>query len=357
MSRQLLANAKPGLRHLLGVTILTILLFAIPSALSAQRTALPLPVLDSEVQAQPPYAVSVFAQALPGQYSAPDSITFNNSAIYIGYGNGGNPGGGSSTPSTIIKYDYHGNVLGMALVIGHNDGLKINPTTGDLWAMQNEDANANLVILDPTTLSAKQKYFIGTGPHGGGYDDIVFLNGKVYFSASNPQHNPNNEPAIMQFTANGNSFTLTPVLYGNALAVDIPTGQGVTLNLEDPDSMTYNFGGDIVLDSQGDGEVVVVRNPGLDNQKVFRVLLTEAGEGTTVDDTVFPTSSAGFLLVADTAGNTVYQITAPFFEPGSAYSASDSGGFVGQLNFNSGVLTPVVSGMMSPHGMGFIPEQ
>jgi hypothetical protein len=111
-----------------------------------------------------------------------------------------------------------------------------------------------------------------------------------------------------------------------------------------------------VLDSQADGELVVVRNPG-SNQTVFRVLLTVNGQGTTIDDTVYPTSSAGFLLAADTGGDTVYKITAPFFEPGSAYSASDSDGFVGRLDFNTGVLTPVVTGMVSGHGMDFIPQQ
>jgi hypothetical protein len=333
-----------------------LLLMVSPSALNAQWGTSGLTALNSGAQAQPPYSVTVFAQSIPGEYTAPDSITATNSSIYVGFGNGGEPGGGSAVPSTIIKYDFNGNIQTIGYVNGHNDGLKINPQTGDLWALQNEDANANLVILDAGTLATKKKYFIGTGPHGGGYDDIVFLNGNVYFSASNPQHNPNNEPAITQFTTSGNSFTLTPVLYGNASAIDIPTGQQVTLNLQDPDSMTFNFGGDIVLDSQGDGELVVVRNPGT-NQKVFRVLLTVNGQPTTIDDTVYPTSSAGFLLVADTGGDTVYKITAPFFEPGSAYSASDSDGFVGLLNFNSGVLTPVVTGMVSPHGMDYVPQQ
>lgn len=354
MNRQLSGHAFGNLSRLGAATFLLFLI--IPSAMNAQRVATGARALPPSVQAQPPYNVSVFAESVPGQYTAPDSITASSSAIYVGFGNGGCPGGCSATPSTIIKYDFNGNIVNMTTVIGHNDGLKLNPQTGDLWALQNEDANANLVILDSTTLASKQKYFLGTGPHGGGYDDIVFLNGNVYFSASNPQHNPNNEPTIMQFTANGSNFTLTPVLYGNASATDIPTGQPVTLNLQDPDSMTFNFGGDIVLDSQGDGELVMVRNPGTGNQQVFRVLLTEGGQFTTIDDTVFPTSSAGFLLVSDTGGDTVYKITAPFFEPGSAYSASDTEGFVGQLDVNSGVLTPVVTGMVSGHGMDFIPQ-
>ncbi len=63
------------------------------------------------------------------------------------------------------------------------------------------------------------------------------------------------------------------------------------------------------------------------------------------------------MLVADRNGETVYAITAPFLEPGSAYSASDSGGFVGALDFIAGELIPVVTGMVSPHGMGFVPQQ
>jgi hypothetical protein len=333
-----------------------LLLFIAPSVVSAQTGASVKGLWKAGVQAQPPYTVSVFAQSLPGVYTQPDSITFNSSAIFIGYGNNGAPNGLSALPSTIVEYDYNGNILNRIFVVGHNDGLKINPLTGDLWSLQNEDGNATLIIFNARTLAAKQSYFLGTGPHGGGYDDIVFLNGNVYFSASNPQHNPNNEPAIVQFSSNGSTFTLTPVLYGNASATDIPSGQPVVLNLQDPDSMTFNPGGDIVLDSQADGELVVVRNPGGGNQNVFRVLLTVGGQPTTVDDTVFPTASAGFLLAADRDGETVYEITAPFLEPGSAYSASDSGGFIGSQNFMTGELTPVVSGMVSPHGMAFISQ-
>jgi hypothetical protein len=336
-------------------TLLALLLA--PSVASAQKVAGRATIAHPGAQAQPPYAVSVFAQSLPGVYTQPDSITFNSTAIFIGYGNTGAPNGASGVPSVIAECDYSGNLLNRIFVVGHNDGLKVNPQTGDLWSLQNEDGNATLIIFNAQTLAPKQSYFLGTGPHGGGYDDIVFLNGNVYFSASNPQHNPNNEPAIMQFTSNGSTFTLTPVLYGNATATDIPTGQPVILNLQDPDSMTFNPGGDIVLDSQGDGELVVVRNPGSGNQSVFRVLLTVAGAPTTVDDTVFPTLSAGFLLVADRNAETVYKITAPFIEPGSAYSASDSGGFVGTLDFMTGDLTPVVTGMVSPHGMAFVPQQ
>ena len=332
------------------------LLFSLaPPVAAAQEVAPHTAVQNAGVQAQPPYTVSVFAQSVPGEDTQPDSIAPAGTAIFVGYGNGGDPAGRGASPSTIVKYDFNGHVIQQIFVGGHNDGLKINPQTGDLWALENEDANAILLIFDPQNLTVLQRYFLGSGPHGGGYDDIVFLNGNVYFSATNPQNNPNNQPAIVQFTTNGSSFRLTPVLYGNATATDISTGQRVVLNLQDPDSMTFNSGGDIVLDSQADGELVVVHNPG-SSQTVFRVLLTAGGQSTTVDDTVFPTASSGFMLAADRDGETVYKIAAPFLEPGSAYSASDSGGFVGALNFITGELTPVVTGMVSPHGMGFIPQ-
>jgi hypothetical protein len=339
---------------LLGSAALTLLSTA---SWAAQKVAALTHPLNPAVQAHLPYGVSTFAQSVPGEYTQPDSITFTSTALYVGYGNGGSPNGGTAIPSTIVEYDLHGNILNKVNVQGHNDGLRINPQTGDLWAMENEDANALLIIFNAQTLAIKRQYRLGTGPHGGGYDDIVFLNGNVYFSASNPQFNPNNKPAIMQFTTNGGSSTLTPVLLGNASATDIPTGMGVTLNLQDPDSMTFNVGGDLVLDSQADGELVAVRNPGTGSQNVYRVLLTVAGQSTTVDDTVFLGSSAGTMLVADRDGETVYAITAPYLQPGSAYSASDSGGFVGKLDFETGVLTPVVTGMVSPHGMAYIPKQ
>lgn len=332
-------------------------LLAVTPTLSSQHTTTSSHASNPAVQTQPPYTVALFAQSVPGEYTQPDSITFNSAAIYIGYGNGGAPNGSTAIPSTIVKYGLDGHFISKVNLVGHNDGLRINPQTGDLWALENEDANAMLFILNPQDLSIRNRYFLGTGPHGGGYDDIAFLNGNVYFSASNPQFNPNSKPAIVQFTTGGGTFTLTPVLLGNASAIDIPTGQPVSLNLQDPDSMTFNVGGELVLDSQADGELVAVRNPGSGNQSVFRILLTVGGQPTTVDDTVFLPSSAGTLLVADRDGESVYAITAPYLTPGSAYSASDSGGFLGQLDFETGVLTPVVSGMVSPHGMAFIPQQ
>ena len=59
--------------------------------------------------------------------------------------------------------------------------------------MQNEDGNPQLVILDPANAGWSDR-LPAPSVNGGGYDDIVFRNGNVYFSASNPgqqsQHRP-----------------------------------------------------------------------------------------------------------------------------------------------------------------------
>ena len=64
------------------------------------------------------------------------------------------------------------------------------------------------------------------------------VDGHVYITASNPSVSPNNFPALVRATLEGTMVVTEPVLYGNATAIDIPTGGNVTLNLQDPDSLT-----------------------------------------------------------------------------------------------------------------------
>ena len=76
--------------------------------------------------------------------------------------------------------------------------MKFNPTTGVVWALQNNDANATLSLIDPTThlvsgpfMYAAPPYAYGpnSGPNannGRGFDDVAFLNGQVYLSYTNP---------------------------------------------------------------------------------------------------------------------------------------------------------------------------
>jgi hypothetical protein len=220
-----------------------------------------------------------------------------------------------------------------------------------LWALQNEDANPDLVIIDPKNWKSK-KYTFDKPAHGGGYDDIAFIGDDVYISASNPSNNPNTKQAIVKATLKDHRVEVTPILLGDADATDITTGDKLQLNLQDPDSLVMDPDGDLLLDSQADAELIFVHNPGLTDQGVFHLALTSGGNSAQIDDTVLASSSQGVILVSDRDGETVYAIGAPFFAPSEAYSAGPT--FVGRLDSHTGALTPVVTGMMSPHGMTFI---
>jgi hypothetical protein len=306
---------------------------------------------SGQVVASAPYTVSVFATSIPNVDFAPDSIAVVNGDVFVGYGDGAAPDGSDGKSSTIVEYKPNGDYVRTYTVHGHNDGLRVNPKTHQLWAMQNEDGNPNLVIIDPKKQTTTT-YTFGPTPHGGGYDDIAFRGDDVFVSASNPANNPNHAPAIVKAHLSGSTVVVTPVLSGTATATDIPTNNPTALNLQDPDSMIFNQFGDLVLDSQADAELIVVHHPGFEDQSVYHLPITESGSAVQIDDTVFATASHGVILVADRDGETVYAISRNIFSPGAAFSATPSS--VAALDQETGILTDIVTGMVSPHGMAFI---
>jgi len=122
--------------------------------------------------------------------------------------------------------------------------------------------------------------------------------------------------------------------------------------------MTLDPQGNLVLDSQGDQELIYVTHPGQPDQQALRLplSLSSAGASTPVetDDTAFVTASDGFVLFADKGLNTVFKLTRAGFVPGSAYTAADGGPVVGTLDLTSGVVTPIVSGLKNPGGLVFV---
>jgi hypothetical protein len=344
---------RTGTKHVLGLSLAMFL--AVLAVSSVAHASTP--------QAEKGYTIKIFAKSVPGKYTKPDSIAVFKDHIYIGYGDGNDPAGLDGKSNKIVEYSTSGQVVFSYNVVGHNDGLKVNPYTHQIWAMQNEDGNPNLVIIDPETRQQTVYIFATPPPNGGGYDDITFRNGAAYFSASNPAKDPNAAPAIVKAKFVGNTIEVSGVLQGNATATNVVTGLPVTLNLQDPDSMTLTPSGDILLDSQGDSELVVVHKPGSKDQDVLQIPLTSPFGTPQVDDTLFIPSDGGFMLVSDTAGDTVYMITKTKFIPGTAYSAGLGAadpttgvapGFVGRLDLDFGLLTPIVTGLQSPHGLAFV---
>ena len=360
--------------------------------------------VPSSVNATSGYSVTVFAQApgkssnppacdpaSPGCYTKPDSIvqlgTGSASSMLVAYGDNVQPNGtvsstNSATGTTqIVQYDMNGNAQKTYTVPGHNDGM-LAYDSHTIWAMSNEDANPTLVVIDVTS-GKMTTYTADAAPaHGGGLDDLQLINGQVFVSGSNPtldaSTNLYDGPAIYTLALNstGSTFHLTPVLMGNARAQVInPSAAGVTVDasgtamlgnplvpngstnnpggLQDPDSMATDSAGNLVLDSQADSELVFVSNPGAANQSVKELFLTLYSNPWPVDDTRWAPASSQFMLVTDTGSGLIYKITsASGFKAGSMYSNGQ--GTVLQDDPTTGDMTPIMTGMTSPHGMLFV---
>lgn len=331
---------------LVAATVLALVVLAAPHPGAAQS-------------AKPPYQLSVFARSENG-YSQPDSIVQVGASVIVGYQNHVAKDGSDGKSSTLVQYALNGRVERTWSVPGHHDGLRVI-NGNQLWSLQNEDANPNLVIIDLDTGRPSFHTFPPT-PHGGGYDDIVQdQGGRVFLTASNPGTNSagvNDFPALVRVQVNGHTgaLDLQTVITGNASSIDLPSGATVSLNLSDPDSMTVDPRGNIVFTSQADGVLVFVSNPLTPGQRVATLNLTSGGAMTTVDDTAFVPGGASFMLFSDVAGDTVYRLDRPLlgFEPGTAYSTSDTTGVVALLNLDTGALTTIASGFHSTRGIAFV---
>lgn len=317
----------------------------------------------SSVSALPGYRVCLLIPAT-STANHPDSVVYAGGKLWIGWQNITAKDGLDSKSSTVGEYATNGTLLKSWSIGGpdagtgcHTDGMRMNPATGKLWVMCNEDGNPRLYVIDPSSSTPTQITLPKT-PHGGGFDDIQFLSGKAFIDASNPTLNSagkNVFPALYTVTISGTKASITPVLKGGATGTTLnPPITKITMPLTDPDSMMIDPQGDLVLDSQGDMQLLFIHNPATSSQSI-KVLSV----GTPVDDTVWPTSSKGCMIIADNASG-VFSACSNVWVPGTPLSSAPNDStiisFVGTVNLGSGQITPIIVGMNNPHGMAFIPQ-
>jgi hypothetical protein len=306
----------------------------------------------------PGYQASLFATST-STYNAPDSVVVDNGHVFIDYQNTTAKDCTDKNSSTVVEYTMDGKVVKTFTIPGHSDGMRADPTTHLLWTTSCEDGNPKMATIDPAS-GTITPYTFDTAPHGGGYDDLYFLNGMTFIAASNPtldSSGNNTAPAVDQITLSNGKAVLKPILMGNATATDNTTSPAsqVTLNLTDPDSLTTDGKGNLVLVSQADSELVIISNPGTAQQSVSRIPV-----GTQLDDTVWATSQHGRLLLTDgTSGNT-YWISATHFVTGTIYTETpdDSGvdGVLAVVNPATGFVVPIGVGFLKATGMIFVPD-
>jgi hypothetical protein len=343
-------NTKSRIKTMINPTLLNKKAFAFVLLLLTPLAALASPSVIG------PYTLTTFAVA-PAGSTQPDSVTVDGRGnVWVALTNGVAPDGSDGRSSTVIEYSSEGLLLSSYSILGSVDGLKYNPYNHKIWALRNQDANPALTVIDPLT-HTRTNYTYGDVPaHGGGYDDVVFRNGNIYISASNPtldQNGFNPAPSILRVTLSGNTIQTTPVLSGDAYAINGVSGLPVRTVQTDPDSFTVDRLGNFVLDSQADHILLFISNPGTYAQNVLELPLRDAGGNPVrVDDTVFPATSRGTMYFTDSGTNTVYALRSVSFDTTAGYSSS--GPSIGTVALSTGIYTPIVTGLSSSHGETFV---
>jgi len=282
---------------------------------------------------------------------------FGNGSLWVSYQNGADTTGASGS-STVVRYSPAGAIIHTWSIAGNVDGLRIAPN-GQVWALQNNDGNSALTVINPATNATTaftygSTYTANGNSLGRGFDDAEFLNGKVYLSETNPVLGT--DPVIVELTTPLTSpLQIAGILDSTFTGTNLATGMQASTTIIDSDSLILDPSGDLVLTGEADQEIVFVHNPGAVNQtESFVALLGTNGKTISglPDDTVFPTAPNGTFYIGDTGANTVYALKATGLAPGSVFI--DVGNEFGELNTSTGVVTPLFTGV-SPHGVIFEP--
>lgn len=325
---------------------------------------LPLVLLGaSSAGAQTIRHVSTFATGTTVNATGPDSIALGNNSIWVSYANGADSTGLSGS-STIVQYNFGGGVRHVYSIPGSVDGLKMDPETGLVWALQNQDGNSTLTLIDPKakTTSAPIPYAVTSSTHG--YDDVVFRFDKMFLSYTNPA-SPT-DPTIQLLQNGSNPLAVTPILTMGATGTDLASGSsGQATTQNDPDSLKLAPNGDLMLSSGDDGQLIFVSHPGSDDQSVSFLTLLDPSTGnhvTGLDDAVFATHDRGVFYVTDTGNNRILKIDAEGLPEGSLYASVGSLSEVGLVDLKTGKVSPFLlngpngTPLKGPHGILFLPN-
>jgi hypothetical protein len=309
-------------------------------------------------------SINVLANA-PAGSSSPDSITFGDGAhVWVAYTNGADSTGAFGD-STVVEYTKSGNVVDSDILPGYVDGLKVNPYTGDVWALQNQDGNSTLTLIQHGTghFDGPLAYAVTSSTQG--YDDVVFQGADIFMSRTNPS---TGDATVVQLSGGETPsapLTWTTVLTDGAAGLDLVSGNVETIPQNDPDSLKAAPNGDLLLSSGDDGVIIDIHNAGQLSQTVsftpIQAFNGVAAHG--LDDVIQPSATSGTFYIADTADNRVIAVHVTGLNPADYYASVGSFGAFGQVDPTTGVFTPLVSAANapgltfgSPHGVSFVPD-
>jgi len=301
--------------------------------------------------------MTTFATGSAVNATGPDSVTLSKNSVWVSYTNGADSTGLSGS-STIVQYKLNGEVRHTYSIAGSVDGLKVDPRNGHVWALQNQDGNATLSVINPKThtVAGPIPYAVKSATEG--YDDVVFRLNQVFMSYTNPA-SPTDP--IIQLLKNGSDpLGVRPILLMGATGTNLATGQAnqpVTQN--DPDSLKLTPTGDLMLSSGDDGQLLFVEKPGRPDQSVSFVTLLDPATGLHVsglDDAVFAAARKGIFYLADTGNNRILKIEVDRVPVGALFASIGSLKELAVVDIHTGHVTPLVSNLHGPHGLEFVPD-
>jgi hypothetical protein len=245
------------------------------------------------------------------------------------------------------------------------DGLKFNPVTGELWALQNQDGNPTLTLIDPKTHAVSDPLSFANSSATRGYDDVVFEGNKVFLSYTNPANT--GDPVLVQLMQGDHPaglLTTKTVLAFGVKGIDTVTGQIETVPLNDPDSMKMAPNGDLLLTSGDDGAIIDISKAGTAQQSVsFTPVAGVTAGHAGLDDVIKPGATSGTFTLTDTATNKVYSFHATGLNTSDYYASVGSLKAFGQVDPTTGAFTPLLSAdnapgfnFSSPHGVSFVAD-
>jgi hypothetical protein len=305
----------------------------------------------------------------PTGLTAPDSLTIGDGSVFVEYGNGADSTGLSGS-STIIQYNKSGHVEFTYEIAGSVDGLKYNPYTGQVWALQNQDGNSTLSLINPETHQVTGPFQYANASAVRGYDDVVFKGDRVFLSYTNPSADasPANAPTLVELIGGEQALSrgvliTQPILTTAATGVDTVTGKTMTVPQIDPDSLKLGPNGDLIFSGGDGGDIIDVRKPGTAEQTVsFTPINGVTPDGAGLDDIIKPNATSGTFYVSDATGDRVIKFHVSGLNEKDYYaSLGGAQNAFGQVDPSTGVFTPLVSsanepGFGSPHGVVFVAD-
>jgi hypothetical protein len=309
----------------------------------------------SAASAQTIRRVSTFATGTPVNATGPDSVALGNNSLWVEYSNGADSTGLSGS-STIVQYSLNGEVRHTYSIAGSVDGLKIDPRTGLVWALQNQDGNSTLSLINPKTHTVTGPIPYAVTSPARGYDDVVFRGDQVFLSYTNPVLPT--DPTIQLLQNGSDPLVVTPILLMGATGTNLATGQtNQPISDTDPDSLKLTPTGDLMLTGEADGQLIFVEQPGKRHQSVSFLQLIDPSTGLAIsgiDDAVITTARKEVFYLADTGNNRVLKIEVDDVPVGSLFCSISSLNYLGLIDIHTGVATPFVSNLNAPHGLELV---